>query len=314
MKKESLSIEGMTCKSCVEKVTHAIKSVSGVSGVNVSLTGQKATFELSGRSGTLADIIQAIEKAGYGAQERRGFDWFYIWGFVGLAVIMMLSSRLRNLAPSFTGANYGLVFVIGLFTSVHCVGMCGGITLSQVSRGQSFRLRSFSLAQYHMGRILSYTLVGAVLGGIGAVASPSEHLRGILTIAGGIGMALFALAGIVPQWFGKIRLPDFAKGRNRAEGIFGRSSWGLGFINGFVPCGPLQGMQLFALASGSAWRGGLSMLIFSVGTVPLLLGFGTFITLLSARFRSRLVKLGLFFVLLLSFMMLMQGMRLVFKS
>jgi sulfite exporter TauE/SafE/copper chaperone CopZ len=313
MSETVLKIEGMTCSSCVMKVTKAITSVPGISGVNVSLTGEKAIFELTGRAETVEDVIQAVEKAGYGAQVGRKFDWFYVWGFLALVVLMMLSSRL-NFERYLVGASYGLLFVVGLLVSVHCVGMCGGITLSQVSHGQSFRVRSFSLARYHMGRILSYTLVGTVLGGIGAFASPSEHLRGILTAAGGIGMALFALAGIAPKWFGKIRLPNFIKSRNKVEGISGRNSWGLGFINGFMPCGPLQGMQLFALASGSAWQGGLSMLIFSLGTVPLLLGFGTFVTLLSARFRSRLVKLGLLFVFLLGFMMVMRGLSFVMKG
>ena len=313
MSKQSLSIEGMTCSSCVMKVTQAITSVPGISGVNVSLTSQKATFELTEPSGTKENVIEAIKKAGYEASVHKKFDSFYVWGFVGLVILMIASNKIKGYEPSMSNASYGLLFIIGLFTSVHCVGMCGGITLSQVSSGQTFRMRSFSLAQYHLGRIFSYTLVGAILGGIGAFASPSDRLRGILTVAGGLGMALFALAGIAPQWFGKIRLPNFVSGRARANGVLGHSSWAIGFINGFVPCGPLQGMQLFALASGSAWRGGLSMLVFSMGTIPLLLGFGTFVTLLSVKFRSRLIKLGLLFVLLLGFMMVTRGLSFVIK-
>lgn len=72
-------------------------------------------------------------------------------------------------------------------------------------------------------------------------------------------------------------------------------------------------MQLFALASGSALQGGLSMLLFSLGTIPLL-GFGTFLTLLSVKMRTRLVKLGLLFVLLLGFMMMMRGMSFLVKG
>ena len=136
MSKQSLSIEGMTCSSCVMKVTKAITSVPGVSGVNVSLTSQKATFELTERSGTKENVIQAIKKAGYGASAQKKFDWFYVWGFVVLVILMMASARLRNYEPSLSNASYGLLFIIGLFTSVHCVGMCGGITLSQVSGGQ----------------------------------------------------------------------------------------------------------------------------------------------------------------------------------
>lgn len=314
MSRRVLEIEGMTCESCVMKVTKAIFSVSGVSGVNVDLQSEKASFELSGQNATLEDIIRAIESAGYGASPAKKFDWFYVWGFLILVILMMASSRLQRYEPSLTHASYGLLFVIGLFTSVHCVGMCGGITLSQVTVGQSFRVRSFSLAQYHLGRILSYTLVGVVLGGIGAFATPSDRLRGILTAVAGIGMALFALAGILPRWFGRIRMPDFTVVRERTQGFLGHSSLGIGFINGFVPCGPLQGMQLFALASGNAWQGGLSMLLFSLGTIPLLLGFGTFVTLLNVKVRTRLVKLGLLFVLLLGFMMVTRGLSFLVKG
>lgn len=191
MSRQVLAIEGMTCESCVMKVTKAVFSVPGVSGVHVDLQNENASFELPGQKGTLTDIIRAIENAGYGASPAKKFDWFYVWGFLILIILMMVSRRLQRYESSLTHANYGLLFVIGLFTSVHCVGMCGGITLSQVTVGQSFRVRSFSLAQYHLGRILSYTLVGVVLGGIGAFATPSDRLRGSLTAAGGIGMALF---------------------------------------------------------------------------------------------------------------------------
>ena len=311
MSKQSVSINGMTCSNCTIKVANAIMSVPGVRNVNVSLSSQRATFELAGQSGKIEDVMKAVEKAGYGANMHKTFDWFYVWGFIFLVIMMIASKRLQVFEPSLTGASYGLLFITGLLTSVHCVGMCGGITLSQVSGGQSLRVRSLSLAQYHLGRILSYALVGLVLGGIGAFASPSERLRGFLTVAGGVGMALFALAGIVPQLFGRIRLPNFTAERVRAAGLLGHSSWSIGFINGFVPCGPLQGIQLFALASGSAWQGGLSMIMFTLGTIPLLLGFGSVVTFLNAEIRSRLVKLGLLFVLLLGLMMVMRGMSFV---
>lgn len=68
-------------------------------------------------------------------------------------------------------------------------------------------------------------------------------------------------------------------------------------------------MQLFALASGTALKGGLAMMVFALGTMPLLFGFGTFVTLLTNRFRHRLIKLGYIFILFLSFIMLMNGIR-----
>ena len=67
-----------------------------------------------------------------------------------------------------------------------------------------------------------------------------------------------------------LRMPSFL---SKYKGNF-TSPFIVGLLNGFMPCGPLQTMQLFALGTGSAFKGALSMLIFSLGTVPLMLTFG----------------------------------------
>ena len=309
MGRKSLFVEGMTCQSCVMRVTKALLNLSGVTDVEVSLSEQKATFKLDEGKTTLELAIQAIQETGYSATEKRSFDWFYVYAVVILIGLLVLSKQILRYVPGLEqGASYILIFFIGVLTSFHCVGMCGGITLSQVTSGKTLSIRSFSLFQYHLGRIISYTLVGVLLGAIGGVVTPGNALWGAVTLLGGIGMALFALAGILPRWFSKFHVPEIAATRQRVEGVLGGRSWWVGIINGFVPCGPLQGMQLFALASGSALKGGLSMLFFSLGTIPLLYGFGTVVTALSPKFRNRLIKLGFVFVLFLSIMMVMRGM------
>jgi uncharacterized protein len=313
--RELLKIEGMTCQSCVGKVTKAIMGVPGVKDVEVSLSKQSARFKLVDSQTKIEDIVSAIRNAGYEVSQKQAFDWFYFWGFIVLIILMFLSSRLRGYEQALTsaGAGFGLLFLIGLLTSLHCVAMCGGITLSQVSMDGNFRKRYATLIQYHLGRLFSYSLVGLILGALGALAAPNDKIRGIVTLVGGVGMALFALSGIFPRWFSGVRLPNFSA-HITSKGIWSRSSLGIGFINGFVPCGPLQGMQFYALASGSAMKGGLSMLIFALGTMPLLFGFGTFFTLINNKFRNRLIKLGFMFVLLLAFMMLMRGIGYIVKK
>ena len=85
-------------------------------------------------------------------------------------------------------------------------------------------------------------------------------------------MALKMLGAFRPLRRLRLRLPAGLQGTllRRAGG----SSFVIGLLNGFMPCGPLQAMQLYALSTGSAVRGALSMLAFSLGTVPLMLGFG----------------------------------------
>jgi hypothetical protein len=77
----------------------------------------------------------------------------------------------------------------------------------------------------------------------------------------------------------------------------------VGVLNGFMPCGPLQAMQLYALGTGSFWTGALSMLLFSLGTVPLMFAFGALSSLLSARFTKEMMKVSAILVIILGLIM-----------
>ena len=84
----------------------------------------------------------------------------------------------------------------------------------------------------------------------------------------------------------------------------------MGLLNGLMPCGPLQTMQVYALGTGSFLAGALSMFLFSLGTVPLLLGFGAISAFLSARFNRRMLKASGVLVMALGLVMFTRGMSL----
>lgn len=90
----------------------------------------------------------------------------------------------------------------------------------------------------------------------------------------------------------------------------GSSSLLLGLLNGLMPCGPLQAMQLYALSTGSAARGALSMLLFSLGTVPLMLGAGLAAGRLRKSAASLLRTASALIVLFMGLNMLAQGLTL----
>lgn len=129
--RELVKIEGMTCQSCVTKVSKAIMAVPGVIDVQVSLSKQNASFQLADSQTKVDAVVTAVRNAGYQVAQKHTFDWFYVWGFLVLIILMMISSRLRGYEQALTGAGYGLLFITGLLTSLHYVAMCGGITLSQ---------------------------------------------------------------------------------------------------------------------------------------------------------------------------------------
>jgi len=99
--------------------------------------------------------------------------------------------------------------------------------------------------------------------------------------------------------------------RNTLMGQTGeRGPLTVGLLNGLMPCGPLQAMQLYALGTGSAAAGALSMFFFSLGTVPLMFGFGALSTLLSKRFTRNMLRFSAVLVILLGAVMMQRGFSL----
>jgi hypothetical protein len=84
----------------------------------------------------------------------------------------------------------------------------------------------------------------------------------------------------------------------------------IGLLNGFMPCGPLQTMQLYALGTGSFIAGSISMLFFALGTIPLMFGLGVLSTWISSKFTKNMMKISAILVMILGFTMLNRGFAL----
>ena len=166
--------------------------------------------------------------------------------------------------------------------------------------------------QYNAGRVVSYTLLGGIVGMLGQVIGFDNSVKGYVTIVAGAFMILMGLnlmgAG---SWAGKLipGPPAFLKNRfNRQKQS--QKPFLVGLLNGFMPCGPLQSMQLYALGTGSFAAGALSMFAFSVGTVPLMFGMGFLSTLISRSVSQKLFRLSAVMVLALGVVMTGRGLSL----
>jgi hypothetical protein len=179
------------------------------------------------------------------------------------------------------------VFVVGLLGGVHCLGMCGslvGIFTSQVQKGKA--RWPFHLA-YSSGRILSYTVAGALVGAVGQAGllmrdvAPVQHLLFALS-----SFMLVALGLYLAGTWGVVRRLELL-----GNGLWKRlqpyttkllpvntvpRALGLGALWGWLPCGLVYSVLIAALASGSAAQGALIMLVFGLGTLPNLLAIGLF--------------------------------------
>ena len=184
----------------------------------------------------------------------------------------------------------------------HCIGMCGGFVVAYSSAkidSNSHKFTQFiSHLFYSLGRVTSYTILGAVFGFLGSVVSFSKTSTGYLYLGIGILMVLMGLS-----LMGKIKFltslecslssNSFVK-KSFSTLIHSKtlsSFFGLGILNGLLPCGLVYFFAISAAATSSIFWGAITMMIFGLSTVPALLGLGYIIGFLkSGNFREIMVK------------------------
>jgi sulfite exporter TauE/SafE/copper chaperone CopZ len=241
-------------------------------------------------------------------------------GIIIFAVYAIIQNTVGfNFIPQVNqNMGYGILFAAGLITSLHCIAMCGGINLSQCVSynfgedhpGKMARMKPSLM--YNAGRVVSYTILGGIVGALGSVISFSGVMKGIIAILSGVFMVIMGLnmLNIFP-WLRKFnpRMPRFFG--NKIHNNNGKHDpFYVGLLNGLMPCGPLQAMQIYALGTGSALAGATSMLFFSLGTLPLMFGFGVISSFLSGKFTHRMMKVSAMLVMILGIIMLNRGLNL----
>lgn len=323
-------IKGMSCGACEVKLEEGLNKLKGVSKAKVSYKNANAVITYNPKLISRLDMEAEIERLGYHAvnqkseenvkEEKNGINTLLGIGMLVLAVILIQNNTgLFQLVPQINqNMGYGILFVIGILTSLHCVAMCGGINLSQcVSYGSADSsatgiLKYTPSLLYNAGRVVSYTLIGGIVGALGSVVSISGTARGVVALAAGIFMVIMglnmlnifpALRKIVPG------MPKIFRKKLVGSGK-GKGPFYIGLLNGLMPCGPLQSMQLYALGTGSFMAGALSMLLFSLGTVPLMFGFGAIAGLLNSKYTKKMMKASAALVITLGIIMLNRGLSL----
>lgn len=326
----TLQVSNMTCSNCENIIERKLLGATGIYSAKASYS--KGTVDLTYDETVinLNNILKILKEEGYHASQGRKqsidkpFDYTNLVGIIiiGLAIYMIASHfgllRIFNSFPvAKEGMGYGLLFLIGVLTSVHCIAMCGGICLSQcVTTQRDTAANKLSALRpsllYNLGRVVSYTVIGGIIGAIGSVVSFSGTMKGIVQIVAGIFMVIMG--------FNMLNLfPALRKFNPRMPKMFARKIYAqrnsnsplyIGLLNGLMPCGPLQAMQLYALSTGSPAKGALAMFLFSVGTVPLMFLVGALSSILSKKFTAKMMTASAVLVVFLGIFMLNNGFSL----
>lgn len=305
-------VYGMKCHSCESAVEDEINKIQGIT--NVSADHKNSMVIVTYDSSFCDDnkIKNAIKNSGFSCSNNM------LIKVVSLSIIVISMFFLGN--NPITGSNtsfsnietsFIMLFVLGLFTSFHCIGMCGGIMLTQTFNKYdniSDRRSSLKTASlYNIGRIISYTIIGGIVGSLGSIFSSNIQVQSLIKIITGIFMIISGLHMIGIRILNNINLPIIFKKSTCVNNH--KNPFIVGYLSGFLPCGPLQTMQLYALASGSFILGASSMFVFSLGTLPVMMSFAYISSRISKTFNNIIYKYAGILIIILGILMIKPGLN-----
>jgi sulfite exporter TauE/SafE/copper chaperone CopZ len=297
-------ITGMTCASCEKRLTRALLRVPGVQSVDVSAV--RGTASVHGERLLRREALDdAIRACGY---EPGVAPWLTrdrsVWRTVGLAALgvgavagaLTLAGPV-DLTSGLSSPGRGgllLVLVLGVTAGLStCTAMVGALVLGLsashaaafAARGEAtlpFPTRMRPQLAFNAGRVIGFTLLGALLGALGATASLPTRVTAVLVVTVAAVMCLLGvrLTGISPRaaaW--SPRLPGGLARRLGSETATGagyshRRTAVLGAATFLLPCGFTQAVQVYALSTASPLAAGAVMGTFALGTTPGLLALG----------------------------------------
>ena len=207
----------------------------------------------------------------------------------------------------------GLAF--GFVGSLHCVGMCGPLVLALPLGGASRARLAAGRTLYHLGRVITYALIGAAVGTFGGkLLLPLLQQR--LSVVAGATVLLAAVAPALVRKAGEAKLLGALTAR--VSGWMGRllrekslpTMLGLGMLNGLLPCGFVYVALAAALVTGSTLGGTLFMAGFGLGTVPAMLSVSLFPGIFPAPARARLARVLPAFSVAVGVLLIVRGLNL----
>lgn len=211
----------------------------------------------------------------------------------------------------------GAAFSLGLVTGLHCVGMCGPLALALPVVGKSKPAYLAGRLIYNLGRAITYTVMGILIG-LAGEAFAIGGLQRWVSIGVGV-MILLSLAlvyfGFMPRimeslgiWKAFGRLQQLWKAQFQNKRYSGLLT--LGLINGLLPCGPVYVALAGAAATGSAATAGLFMFVFGLGTLPMMLAVSLAGKLIQMPLRRKLQKLVPASAAVVAVLLILRGMAL----
>lgn len=339
LKKINVQINGMHCASCEVLIERKFKKVAGVEKVNVSHTNGLAELYCSSNP-DFEQLSASIKDNGYtvsepnkkntsfiqnGERVNTPKDYLQIGAIFLIVVAGYLVLKQLNLVPSLgisDNMSYGFVFLIGLVAATStCLAVTGGLLLSVAAKynEQNPHLDGWDKFKptlyFNIGRVVSYTVLGGVIGALGSVLTLSPRVNGIVTIIASAVMIILGLQLLkIFPWLSRFqpKIPKLLghKVHEMSDSNSKAAPFLLGAGTFFLPCGFTQALQLYVLSKGDVTTGALTMLAFSLGTLPALLSLSALSSFIKGAFQQHFLRFAGVVVVLLGIFNVQNGLTL----
>lgn len=207
-------------------------------------------------------------------------------------------------------------FILGLISSLHCIGMCGPIAMMLPVDHQNEAKKVTQIITYHLGRLTAYTTIGLIFGlvGRGFFLAGLQQNMSIF-----IGVAMIIVVLIPEKIFAKYNFSKpvyrvISKVKSNLGSQFKNRSYKslftIGLLNGFLPCGMVYVALFGAIAMQSAGSGVLYMLLFGVGTMPLMTVVIYIRSVIKLPFRDKIQKAIPYITVIIGILFILRGLGL----
>lgn len=207
-------------------------------------------------------------------------------------------------------------FSVGLLGSFHCIGMCGAIAFSLPLQEQNWYSKLWGGFIYNIGRISTYGILGFILGLLGKGFSFAGFQQGLSIFLGVFILIVLLFPKYIQLQKNKSSfLAQLQLWVRQKMGLLFRTNsikalYGIGLLNGLLPCGLVYAALAGAIATGQGWMGALYMICFGFGTLPIMVLASQFRGFISMNVRNKMRQIVPFFVGFVAVLFIIRGLNL----
>lgn len=294
MNKKKYFVEGMHCPSCELYIETQFKDIKGIKSIKADNKTQTVVLEIEDSLDTekiIADINKNMKGSGYNIKTKlekkkvnsNSLSIAFVISILLLVTFLGIQELTIGESLFSKELSYPVIFLLGVLASFSsCMAVVGSLVLSMSSMYAKENIGFKPMILFHAARIVGFFLLGGILGLLGSLFILSKSIEILIGVFLFLVMLILGLNLLdISSIFKKFEL---TVPKSLSQKIFLKSNisktltpilFGIGTF--FLPCGFTQAMQLNAVISGDFVQGALTMLLFALGTLPvlLLISFGS---------------------------------------